>query len=252
MGLVRHEVSRGGAVHTVTLDAPRGNVVDIAMCGQLRPAIAAAASSEEARVLVLRGAGSDFCFGASVAEHLPEVAPRMLEAFGGVIRDLVGFPLPTLAAVQGRCLGGGLELALACGIVVAEEGAVLGSPEIRLGVLAPAAAAMLPRRAAEEVLLTGRDLSAAEAGALGIVSRVVPDGGLDAAVDGYVDEHFVPRSASSLRLATGLVRRLNGRSLEERLAEAERTYVEDLLATHDGVEGIRAFVEKRPPEWRNR
>jgi cyclohexa-1,5-dienecarbonyl-CoA hydratase len=248
---VNHDISADGAVHTITIDRPPGNVIDIALCGQLRPAIQKAAASADGKVLVIRGAGRHFCFGASVEEHLPETAAEMLAAFGAVIRDLVGFPYPTVAAVQGRCLGGGLELALACGILIAEEGAVLASPEIRLGVLAPAAAALLPRRATEEVLLTGRDLTAVEALSLGILNSVVPDGRLDNAVDGYVDEHFVPRSTSSLRLATGLVRRLNGRRVGERLAEAERTYVEDLLSTHDGVEGIRAFMAKRPPQWRN-
>jgi cyclohexa-1,5-dienecarbonyl-CoA hydratase len=248
---VHHDVSADGAVHTITLDKAPGNVIDIALCGQLLPAIAAAAGAGDGKVLVLRGAGKHFSFGASVEEHLPEKAPEMLSALGGVIRALIGFPYPTIAAVQGSCLGGGLELALACGIVIAEEGATLASPEIQLGVLPPAATALLSGRAAEDVLLTGRSLTAEEAKSVGIVNAITAAGDLDTAIDAFVGKYFVPRSALSLRLATKAVREGRRSEIERRLEEAERIYVEELLATHDGVEGIRAFLEKRPPAWKN-
>jgi cyclohexa-1,5-dienecarbonyl-CoA hydratase len=248
---VRHEVTPDGAVHTITLDKAPGNVIDIALCGQLRDAIVDASGAEDGKVLVLRGDGEHFSFGASVEEHLPDTAPEMLAALGGVIRDLIGFPYPTLAGVQGSCLGGGLEVVLACGIVIAEKSAILASPEIQLGVLAPAATALLSGRAAEDVLLTGRSLTAEEALRLGIVNAIAKDGELDVVIDTFVDEHFVPRSALSLRLATRAVRQGRQAEIERRLDEAERLYVEELLPTHDGVEGIEAFLEKRPPVWRN-
>ena len=248
---IRHDVSADGSVHTITLDRAPGNVIDIALCGRLRPAIAAAAGSATGKVLVLRGAGKHFSFGASVEEHLPDRAPDMLAALGGVIRALVGFPYPTLAGVQGSCLGGGFELALACGIVIAQESATLASPEIRLGVLPPATIALLPSRVAEDVVLTGRSLTAEEALRMGIVNAIAPDGDLDTAIDAFVGEHFVPRSALSLRLATGAVRNRNQADIESRLDEAERLYIEELLPAHDGVEGIKAFLEKRSPEWKN-
>ena len=248
---VHLDVSSEGAVHTLTIDKPKGNVIDMAMCEQLRPAIAAAAAADDGKVLVIRAAGKHFSFGASVEEHLPEQAPAMLEAVGGVIRDLLRFPYPTVAGVQGACLGGGLELALACGIIIAEETATLANPEIQLGVLAPAATALLSGRAAEDVLLTGRNLTAEDGHRLGIVNVIAPAGELDAAVAAFAEENFVPRSALSLRMATKAVRRQQVPLVEARLAEAERIYLEELLPTHDGVEGIRAFLEKRPPEWEN-
>lgn len=251
MAMVTHTTSPDGGVHTITLDSPPGNVIDMALCVELRTAIADAADDAAAKVLVLRGAGKHFSFGASVEEHLPATAAEMLEAIGGVVRDLIGFPYPTVAGVQGRCLGGGLELALACGIVIAEEDAVLASPEIRLGVFAPAATALLSGRAAEDVLLTGRDFTAVEAHRLGIINVLAPAGSLDHAVSAFASEHFSPRSAASLRIATRAVRRpLQGR-IEERLGAAERLYLEELLRLHDGVEGIQAFIEKRDPEWKN-
>jgi len=176
----------------------------------------------------------------------------MLEAIGGVVRDLVGFPYPTVAGVQGRCLGGGLELALACGIVLAEDDAVLACPEIRLGVFPPAATALLTGRLAEDVLLTGRDLSADEAHRLGIVNAVCSSGSLDQAVTAFVNEHFIGRSAASLRVATRALREPQSEALLARLDAAEQLYLDELVPLHDGVEGIQAFLDKREPEWKNR
>jgi len=249
--LIRHDITADGAIHTITLDKAPGNVIDIAMCEQLRPAIAKAASSIEARVLVIKGEGKNFSFGASVEEHLRDTAPAMIAALGGVIRDLVGFPYPTVAAVQGRCLGGGFELALACGIVVADEAATFASPEIQLGVLPPAATALLAGRAAEDIVLTGRTFAATEAKDMGIVNVMAPDGELTHVVETFVESHFVPRSPASLRLATKALRGQRHAELIARLDEAERVYLEELLPTHDGVEGIQAFIDKRQPTWRN-
>lgn len=246
---IRYDISTDRAVHTITLDHEPGNIIDIAMCGELRSAIAAAASDRRGKVLVVRGAGAHFSFGASVEEHLPDVAPRMLAALGGVIRDLVGFPYPTVAAVQGRCLGGGLELVMACGIVIAAQDAILANPEIQLGVIAPAATALFTGRGAEDLLLTGRSFTAERASAMGIVNEIVTADRLDEAVETFVEDHFAPRSASSLRIATAAVRTRRAEEVERLLDEAERVYLEELLATHDGSEGIRAFLDKRRPVW---
>jgi len=248
---IRYDVAADGSVHTITLDSAPGNVIDIAMCERLRPAIAAAAESVDGKVLVVRGAGKHFSFGASVEEHLPDKAAQMLAALGGVIRDLIRFPYPTVVGVQGSCLGGGLELALACGIVIAEEGSTLANPEIQLGVIAPAATALFTGRAAEDLLLTGRSFTAQEARSMGIVNEITADRSLDEAVDTFVRKHFVPRSALSLRLATKAVRGRRVAEIEQRLAEVEDLYLDQLLATHDGVEGIKAFLDKRQPEWTN-
>lgn len=243
-----------GLRHLV-IDNPKGNVLDSAVCAELRARLEELTGDDEAKLLVVRGAGSHFSFGASIEEHLPEHVEQMLEAIHGLIRDLVAFPVPTVAAVRGRCLGGGLEVALACDFLFAEEDAVLATPEIRLGVFAPAATALLqaaiPRAAAAEILLTGRDIDADEAHDWGLANQVVPAGGLDDAVVQFAEEHFEPRSAASLRVATRAWRTLAHRRLDRRLEVVERLYLDDLLALHDGSEGIRAFLEKRAPEWRN-
>jgi cyclohexa-1,5-dienecarbonyl-CoA hydratase len=117
--------------------------------------------------------------------------------------------------------------------------------------MAPAATALFTGRAAEDLLLTGRSFTADEAHMMGIVNAVTATGSLDEAVDSFVEQHFVPRSALALRVATKTLRARRIVEVEQRLDEAERAYLDELLPTHDGVEGIKAFMDKRKPEWTN-
>jgi cyclohexa-1,5-dienecarbonyl-CoA hydratase len=242
---------------TLQLDRPPGNVLDIDLCGQLREAVAAAAADPTAKLLVLTSAGDHFSFGASVEEHLPDKAEEMLAEMGGVVAALYGHPYPTLAAIRGRCLGGGLEVALACDILIIEDSAVLAAPEIQLGVFAPAATVLLqasvPRSVAAEIVLSGRNISAEEALRWGLVNHAVPSGTLDDAVAEYAGANFKPRSAASLRQA---VRAFRGAcpprapdKIGTALGRVEKQYVDELLPHPDGTEGIRAFLDKRPPVW---
>lgn len=235
------------------IDRPKGNVLDSALCDDLRRRLAALAEDPDVRLLVVEGAGPSFSFGASVEEHLPERAEQMLRSLRALVTDLAECPVPTLAAVRGRCLGGGLEVALACDLMFLEQDATLGAPEIRLGVFAPWTTALLqsaiPRAAAAELLLTGRDISAAEALAWGIANRVVPAGELHASVAELAERHFAPRSGAALRVATQAWRRLGRGDLAARMEAMHQTYVDRVLPLHDGTEGIRAFLEKRPPRW---
>ncbi len=250
-----HDVTHDGAVRVITLDSHPGNVLDGELCRALTREVGVAAADREAKLLVVRASGKHFSFGASVEEHLPEQAPGMLAAMGDAVRILAGFPYPTIALVQGRCLGGGLEVALACGQIVAEEGAIFAAAEIRLGVFAPAATAFLqsgvPRAVAEDILLSGRDFNATEALRYGLVSQVVDNGQLDETLQSLVEAHYLSRSAASLRVATATLRGAWSDAFNDRLATQERTYLDDLLSLHDGSEGIRAFIEKRNPEWKN-
>jgi len=250
---VPHDVTHDGAVRVITLDSHPGNVLDGELCRSLTREIETAANDRNAKLLVVRASGKHFSFGASVEEHLPDQVAGMLEAMGDVVRGLAGFPYPTIALVQGRCLGGGLEVALACGQVIVERGAIFAAAEIRLGVFAPAATAFLqsgvPRAVAEDILLSGRDFTADEG--YGLVSRLVEDGQLDETLETLVAAYYLPRSAASLRVATATLRSTWSAAFNDRLAAQERTYLTDLLSLHDGSEGIRAFVEKRKPEWKN-
>lgn len=242
-----------GAALRVALDAGKGNVIDQTLVRALKEALHRAQLDAELRCVVLEAAGKDFSFGASVEEHRPAQAPAMLSGLHALLASMLTLPLPVLAAVKGRCLGGGLELVLACSRVWAHPGARLGSPEVKLGVVAPAASALLPHRtgdaAAEELLVTGRTVEAAEALELGLVDAVCADAEdpADAAI-AWAKEHLLPLSRSSLRFAVRAARGWVPAALR-RLFELEQLYVTELMHTPDAVEGIEAFLQHRPPRW---
>ncbi len=157
-----------------------------------------------------------------------------------------------IAAVRGRCLGGGFELVQAADIVIAGAGAVFGQPEIALAVSPPAACALLPELCppglAADLVLSGDTISAEEAMSAGLVRRVVPDEGVDEAaleLAGRIARH----SAAALRETKRALRAGTASRLSEALDGAARIYIEDLMATQDATEGLEAFLEKRPPVW---
>ena len=151
-------------------------------------------------------------------------------------------------------MGGGLELALGCDLILAEETAQLGCPEIQLGVFPPAASALLPVRIgagpAASLVLTGASMSGATAAAIGLVARTAGPGQLDAVLAQWLAADFLPRSPSALRYAALGVRRPLMSALEQDLPVIEWLYLKDLMSEPDAAEGIRAFLEKRPPRWR--
>jgi cyclohexa-1,5-dienecarbonyl-CoA hydratase len=169
----------------------------------------------------------------------------------GLLLEVLEFPVPVLVAVQGQCLGGGLELALACSRIFAAPGAHFGQPEIKLGVFAPAASVLLPYRVnqptAEDLLFSGRSIGAHEAHRLGLVQVVDEDPVASALA--YFEEHLQARSAAALACATVAVRGAMQREVRARLAEVEKLYLEWLMKTHDANEGLAAFLQKRQPEW---
>lgn len=251
---IRREPIHAGAIWRLTLDAPKGNVLDGAMVRELDEAFRAAAADARVKVILLEAAGSHFSFGASVEEHLPDQVAAMLEGFHGMFRGMAASGIPVLAAVRGACLGGGLELAAFCHRIFVHPGANLGQPEIKLGVIAPLASAILAERvgrgAADDLLLTGRSVDAPEALAMGLVDVVAEDP--ETAARTWAEEHLLPHSASSLRIASRAARLGFSRRLEELLPELEHLYLEELMSTADAVEGIGAFLEKRKPAWSDR
>jgi cyclohexa-1,5-dienecarbonyl-CoA hydratase len=158
---------------------------------------------------------------------------------------------PMVAAVRGHCLGGGLELALLAHRIVVAPGTRLGVPEIQLGVFAPVASLLLPRRigqaAAEEMLLTGRHVPAEVAKALRLVDEIA-DEPVSAALH-WIKEHLFPLSRSSLQFALQVARTDLSAMVRGHLDAVESLYLRELMRTRDAVEGIRAFLEKRPPKF---
>jgi cyclohexa-1,5-dienecarbonyl-CoA hydratase len=237
----------------IALDAPPGNVLDLEMIGSLRRVLAGPARQPQVKAIVFSGTGAHFSYGASIEEHLPEKVGALLPAFHGLFRDLLDVARPTLAVVRGRCLGGGLELASFCNWMFAAPDAQLGVPEVTLGVFPPLAALILPQRVgrplAEDLCLTGRIVGAEEARAIGLVDQVSEDP--EAAARQWIARHLLPKSAVALHFTTRAVREpLHARLLAD-LDALERLYLQDLMQRADPREGIRAWIEKRQPQWKN-
>jgi cyclohexa-1,5-dienecarbonyl-CoA hydratase len=251
---VRLEVTDDGALWRVFLAKPKANILDRHMSEALTAVFARAQESPALRAIVLEGDGPHFSFGASVQEHLPEHCEAMLRTFHGLFRAMLQASVPTLAAVRGQCLGGGLELVAFCNRVFASADARLGQPEIMLGVFAPVASLLLPERmgrgGAEDLLLTGRTINAGEALQLGLVDEIAEDPAQAALA--YARAHLVPRSASSLRFAVRGARAEFTRSFLAGLERVEYLYLHELMRTADASEGLNAFIEKRSPVWSNR
>lgn len=244
-------LDRGGALLRLRLSRPKANLIDAPMIAALRAAFGAHRATAGLRGALLDAEGPHFSFGASVEEHLPEQCAGMLAALHGLLGEMLQWPAPILVAVQGQCLGGGLELACAGSLIFAAPDARLGQPEIKLGVFAPAASCLLPPRigqaAAEDLLLSGRSVDAQEALALGLATAVAEDA--QAAALGWFDRHLADKSASSLALALTAARAAHGAELQRRLREVEALYLERLMKTRDANEGLNAFLAKRAPKW---
>ena len=251
---VRLEFAHEDQVARVVLNAPKANIVDQAMMADLESAFDQLAARRDLKAIVLTGEGPNFSFGASVQEHLPEQISGTLARLHALLRQIAEAPAPTIAAVRGQCLGGGLEVALACDLILAEETAQLGCPEIQLGVFPPAASALLPVRVgagpAASLVLTGTSVTGATAAAIGLVARTAGAGQLETVLAEWLAADFLPRTPSALRYAALAVRRPLVLALEEDLPVLERFYLQDLMSEPDAAEGIRAFLEKRPPRWR--
>lgn len=253
-GPVRVEPLEGGAVLRVVVGGGKGNIIDRAVTEALAAVVAAVRADPAVKAVILEGDGAHFSFGASVPEHLPEHVAGMLRRFHALLLDLVDASVVVLAAVRGRCLGGGLELVMCAHRVFAQPGASLGQPEIVLGVIAPFASAFLPERVArpvaEDLLLTGRAMAADEALRVGLVDELADDP--TAAALAWARAHLLPKSASTLRFAVRAARRALGARLRADVDALERMYLDELMATADAREGLDAFLGKRPPVWRGR
>lgn len=247
-------LERDGKLLRLTLARPKANIVDAAMIGALRAALGEYLTQPKLRAVLLAAEGPHFSFGASVEEHLPGSFSQMLSSLHALVRQLVESPVPVLVAVRGQCLGGGLEVAAAGNFLFAAPGAMFGQPEIKLAVFAPAASCLLPERIgqarAEDLLFSGRSITAEEALRIGLLTAVADDP--DQAALDYFDQHLAPVSASTLRFAMRAARSEVTQRISKKIDFVEKMYVEELMQTHDAVEGLTAFVEKRPATWQDR
>ncbi len=247
-------VERQDRTVTITVDRPPLNILDIATIEALHGALAEEAARPSTDVVVLKTAGTRiFSAGVEIGDHTPDKVPGMLKSFHDLIRLFLEIDPVSICVVQGAALGGGAEVALACDLVVAAEGAKFAFPEIDLACYPPVALATLPYRVgpqrAAELVLTGAALTAEEARAHGLVNRVVPADDLGDATARLVEE-LTSKSPTVLKLTAKLLRQTYKQHFLDELQRAEDAYLSELAETDDMKEGIQAFIEKRKPVWK--
>jgi enoyl-CoA hydratase/carnithine racemase len=244
---------------TITIDREdRRNAIDPAVVAGLRAGLARAAADDAIRVVVLTGAGERaFCAGADLGGITADSRVKLhfqRAEVAELFAEMRTLELPIVARVNGHALAGGFGLMLACDLAVAADDAVFATPEIDLGLWPFMITAVIqravPRKLALELMLTGRRITAAEAAAAGIVNRVVPRAELDAAVD-----ELAGTLAAKSRLIVGLGKRsfyrAEGMDFDDAL-----DYLAGMLTlcleSDDAIEGVSAFLQKRPPQWKGR
>jgi len=243
---------REGRMATLTLSRPPLNILDLATLQQLERGLGALTRDPGLDLLVVRGAGERaFSAGVAVHDHVGDRIGPALSAFHGAVRQLRDLDAITLACVRGHCLGGGLELALACDLVVASEDASFGLPEIRIGVPSVIEAALLPGMVgparAAEILLLGAPVTAAQALEWGLVNRVVPPSELEAVTQGLV-ESILTFAPTAVRLQKELIVRWRNTDLRTAIESGINAFAQ-CYATAEPREAMLAYLEKRKPRF---
>ena len=244
------------SIANILLDDGKGNVMDYIMMEDLQSVLDSFSEKKNIKLIVIEGVGKHFSFGASVEEHQKEFAGGMIRAFHKLFITLRDLSIPIAAKVTGQCLGGGMELCLMCNFIFADKTAKFGQPEILLGVFPPPASILLAEKIglakAEELLLTGKTISADEAKSIGLLNDVFADKeALNTGLNNWIETNILPKSASSLRYAVKAVRAKMNHILGNFLPQLESMYINQLMQTEDANEGISSFLEKRKPVWKN-
>ena len=253
LNYLKFEKSEG--VARITLDRPKFNMMNIAMMNELNGRLEDLISDDDLKCVAVYAEGKHFCTGVEVADHKPENVDDMIATFNRIFELTEQLEVPIIAVVQGYCLGGGMELAIACDVVVAGKGAQFGQPEIKVGFFPPYAAMRLPQLVgpakAIEICTTGKFYSAEESHGLGLIAHVAEDGQLGETAEQIVKE-IQAGSPLIIRLNKRAVKQYLGLSFKPALAGVSELFLNTLMKTGDTLEGIASYEEKRKPAWKNR
>ncbi|MEW6363765.1 MAG: enoyl-CoA hydratase/isomerase family protein [Acidobacteriota bacterium] len=239
----------------VTIDHPPYNVLTMAVMDELVDLLQTLTDEGDVKAVVLQGAGRAFSAGLDISEHTVEKSYQLLDTFHEIFRTMVRLDKPVVAAVRGPALGGGCELAMFCDMAIAGDTARFGQPEIKVGIFPPMATVIFPRligrRRAVELILTGDIIDAREAERIGMVNKVVPDAMLEEAVTQLVRK-LAEHSAPVIQIARRAIYSAYDAEFPVALQRVEDIYLNHLMVLEDTTEGLKAFLQKRKPVWKNR
>lgn len=249
------KTEKDDGVARIIFTRPKHNMLSIAMMKEINSEIEALIEDRELKCLVFLGEGPSWCAGVDVGDHRPELVDEMIATFNRLFELIDKLEVPTIAAVHGACLGGGMEVAIACDMIIAGKSANFGQPEIKLGFFPPYAAIRLPKLVGQakamEVCVTGKRYSAEEARVMGFVSHVTDDGM-------FAEE--LAKLVGEIKTSSPLIIRLNKRAIKQNLDKdfagslqgVGNLFLNTLMKTEDTQEGIRSYFERRKPEWKNK
>jgi len=241
-------------VATLTLNRAPLNVLNIEMMEEINAYLEGLLKEKSLKLLVIQAAGKAFSAGVDVGEHLGDLVYKMVDVFDGMFHRMDALKVPSVAVVNGSALGGGCELAIYCDMVIATERAKFGQPEIQVGVFPPIAALVMPRiigrKKAMELILSGDTIGAQEALTLGLVNKLVPEASLAEEVNKFV-EKFTKLSGIVLKWTREAVLAGLNDDPGKGLKAIEDIYLGKVMKTHDAMEGLKAFLDKRKPSWKN-
>jgi len=249
-------LEKQAGIGRLTLNRPSTNVMNYEMLVEMNAALDDLAKDESIKVVLIRGSGNRaFSAGVEVKDHLGERMPLTIKEFGKVFYGLRNLGKPSIAVVNGVALGGGCELVIGCDMAIASDKAQFGQPEIKLGGLAPIAAALFPRimgeKKAFELIMLGENIPAAEAERLGLINKVVPDAELDAATE-TIAKKFLAMSGIGIKLCRNVFQQCTDApdwktAMQQGVDGGIKTW-----ETEDAAEGLKSFLEKRPAVWKNK
>jgi cyclohexa-1,5-dienecarbonyl-CoA hydratase len=239
----------------ITFNNPPLNVLNIDMMKEINQALEEF-QKKTLKVLIFKANGKAFSAGVDVADHTKEKVTEMIQVFHKIFTNLYRINAPTVAMVNGAALGGGCEIATFCDIVIASEKSKFGQPEIKVGVFPPVAAAIFPKlmwsKKALELIVTGEVISASEAKDLGLVNHILPVDKFDDNAEQLIAEKIASNSAIVLQLTKRAFMEGATQNYAESIKEIENIYLNQLMKTNDANEGLKAFLEKRPPVWKHK
>src|ERR1700687_3852937 len=242
-------------VARITLNRPEHNLLNEAMLREIAGGITHAGERHDVKLIVLDSACKVFCGGIGGGEYTPQRVFQMLDAFHAAFTGMLEVGKPVICVVNGPAIGGGAELAAFGDLVIATSKARFAQPEISIGVFPPLASTILPflvgPKRALEIVLTGEAITAERALELGLVTRLVPEAKLEATVNELVTR-ITAHSGPVLAMAKRAILGGMGLSLREGLKKSMNIFLNELYRLEDSQEGLRALVEKRKPNWKNR